>query len=96
MGTFAVKECQGASSCLVKEHQINCCGTMIWMGVAAGDEAAFDACEAAWRDHFPGCGCASEATKTEQPATAVPDITKVDVGCMNCTMESCVCMTFPK
>jgi len=96
LADWSIKACKGAGSCLVKEHQVNCCGTMVWMGVAGADEARFDACEALWRAHLPECGCAAEATKTEQPKEAVAIIADVDVGCMNCTMDSCVCMTFPK
>lgn len=81
---------------MVKEHQVNCCGTKVWMGVSASSAALFDDCETAWRAQLPECNCPSEATKTEQPQSVVADKDNVDVGCMNCTMNSCVCLTFPK
>jgi hypothetical protein len=90
-----LKICKG-SPCVIKQHELDCCGTIEWFGVAQGKEAAFDACEASWREHLGLCNCPAGIPKTEQPKTEVTDILQVEAQCMNCTMESCLCLTSPK
>ena len=40
--------------------------------VSGSRVSAFDACETAWEAHFPGCGCATGRTKTEDGKESGP------------------------
>ena len=83
-----------SDGCVIKEHQLDCCGSVRYVGISTESAAQFDACEALWRAHFPQCGCASSPPKIEQPSDGeVQDVSEVNVDCMNCTMDSCVCIT---
>ena len=62
--TFA-KACTTNSDCFVAQHQINCCGTKVAVGLAVSDKAAFEAAEAVCQSQYPGCGCAQFETMAE-------------------------------
>lgn len=63
------KSCTGDADCVVKVHQINCCGTQEAVGVAASGAADFDAKEAACDATYPQCGCATMGTTAEDGTT---------------------------
>jgi hypothetical protein len=92
----SLKACQGDSDCVIKQEQTDCCGTILYVGVAAGDAASFDVCEAAWLAHFPACGCFSGQTKTEDGKTTLPgaDASAPRVHCTDFTMNGGICMTY--
>jgi len=91
-----LKTCQSDTDCVIKQEQTDCCGTILYVGVNTASAADFDACEAAWVSHFPGCGCASNQTKTEDGKTAVlgTDAGAPKVHCIDFTMSGGVCMTY--
>ena len=91
-----LKTCQADADCVIKQEQTDCCGTILYVGVNTASAAEFDACEAAWVSHFPGCGCASNQTKTEDGKTAVlgMDAGAPKVHCTDFTMSGGVCMTY--
>ncbi len=92
----SLKMCQSDTDCTIKQEQIDCCGTILYVGVAIASTGAFDACEAAWVAHFPGCGCASGQTKTEDgKSTALgTDGGGPEVHCIDFTMSGGICMTY--
>lgn len=93
---WELKKCSGGGApCLIREHQVDCCGTIRYVGVSEAGLAKFEACEKDWRNSLPECDCASQQSQAEQPlgAQVGPDGAAVD--CTNCTMSSCVCMTSP-
>ena len=59
------KACVKATDCVVVMHQIDCCGTQIAIGVAAGEQTRFVAEEKTCAATYPMCGCATQTTKTE-------------------------------
>ncbi len=59
------KACVKATDCAVVMHQIDCCGTSIALGVAAGEKTRFVAEEKTCAATYPMCGCATQTTKTE-------------------------------
>lgn len=91
-----LKTCQSDSDCIIKDEQTDCCGTILYVGVASASAGTFDECEAAWVAHFPGCGCASNQTKTEDgKATALGmDAGAPRVHCIDFTMSGGICMTY--
>lgn len=89
---YAFKTCHGADECVVAAHQVNCCGTMQYVGVAKSEEAGFASCEQAWVESLPGCGCASSPTTAEDGQDAA-DPSQVIVECTNFTMSGGICMT---
>ena len=75
------KGCTVDGDCTVKSHQTDCCGTLHELGVSKSLSSAYDACESAWDQHFPACGCAAMATTTEDGKT-VSDPSMVAVHCL--------------
>jgi len=63
------KTCKADADCFVALHQVNCCGTMVALGLAVADKAAFDAAEKVCGGQYPGCGCASMGTMAEDGHT---------------------------
>jgi hypothetical protein len=92
----SLKACQSDGDCVIKQEQTDCCGTILYVGVSSASAARFDACEAAWVFHFPGCGCDSNKMTTEDGKMTSP---AVDGGgpavhCTDFTMSGGVCMTY--
>ena len=93
---YSLKTCQGDGDCVIKQEQTDCCGTILYVGVNQSSTSAFDTCEAAWVSHFPGCGCASGQTKTEDGKTTYPnaDATAPAIHCTDFTSNGGVCLTY--
>lgn len=60
-----LKTCQNDSQCAIEPEQVDCCGTILWVGINTASALEFEACQPSWLAHFPGCGCASNQTRTE-------------------------------
>jgi len=92
----SLKTCQSDGDCVIEREQTDCCGTILYVGVASTSAGTFDACEAAWVAHFPGCGCASNKTTTEDGKTTLlgADGGGPEVHCTDFTMSGGVCMTY--
>jgi hypothetical protein len=92
----SLKTCQSDTDCVIEQEQTDCCGTILYVGVRSASAGMFDACEAAWVAHFPGCGCDSNKTTTEDGKTTSPDVDGggPEVHCTDFTMSSGVCMTY--
>jgi hypothetical protein len=92
----SLKTCQSGSDCVIKQEQTDCCGTILYVGVSSASAGMFDACEAAWVAHFPGCGCDSNKTTTEDGKTTMLGVDGggPEVHCTDFTMSSGVCMTY--
>lgn len=67
--TFS-KACAGDGDCFAAYHQINCCGSLIALGLATSDKPAFEAAEKICGEQYPGCGCASQPTLAEDGYSA--------------------------
>lgn len=67
------KACKGDADCFVAQHQINCCGTKVAIGLAVVDKAAFAAAEAVCQSQYPGCGCAQFETMAEDGYSSFSD-----------------------
>jgi hypothetical protein len=92
----SLKTCQSDTDCVIRQEQTDCCGTILYVGVSSASAGMFDACEAAWVAHFPGCGCDSNKTTTEDGKTTSLGVDGggPDVHCTDFTMSSGVCMTY--
>jgi hypothetical protein len=92
----SLKACKSDAECVMKQEQIDCCGTILYVGIASSSASAFDACEAAWEAHFPGCGCDSGQTNTEDGKVTYPfgDAAAPKVHCTDFTLNGGVCMTY--
>ena len=75
------KGCGTIANCIIKLHQIDCCGSAIAIGINHGEFAAFDAAEAEWRNSCPKCGCPAMATLAENGKTGLN--ADVKVACDN-------------
>jgi hypothetical protein len=76
------KTCGGDSDCLVARHTLDCCGTEQYVGIAAALASAFAACETAWDNSLPDCGCMAGPTTAEDgvPVSGPGDVTVACVG----------------
>jgi hypothetical protein len=81
-----VKGCTNSDSCVIGYHQVDCCGTLIAIGINHSERDAFDAAEAAWEATCPACGCAAQPTKTEDGRTGT--MANITVTC-----DSGMCIT---
>jgi hypothetical protein len=92
----SLKACHGDSDCVIKPEQTDCCGTVLYVGIASASASRFDACEASWLAHFPACGCASAQTNTEDGKMSYSwmDASAPQVHCTNFTSAGGVCMTY--
>ena len=59
------KGCGTTANCIIKLHQIDCCGSMAAIGLNHGEFAAFDQSEQAWESSCPRCKCVAKATVAE-------------------------------
>jgi hypothetical protein len=59
------KSCKTSTECAIASHQINCCGTHVATGIAAGEKAAFDQAELTCESQFPDCDCAQFPTTAD-------------------------------
>jgi hypothetical protein len=92
----SLKACQSDTDCVIEREQTDCCGTILYVGVATASTAMFDTCEASWVAHFPGCGCSSGDTMTEDGKTTHPgaDGGAPQVHCADFTSNGGICLTY--
>jgi hypothetical protein len=92
----SLKTCQSDTDCVIEQEQTDCCGTILYAGVNLASVSKFGACEASWVAHFPGCGCASGQTKTEDGTVTHPgtDAGAPQVHCADFTSNGGICLTF--
>ncbi len=79
------KRCTAPADCVIVQHMVSCCGTMVAIGLAKTDINAFSAAEADCSAGYPGCGCASQPTAAEDGRTAVDGTIQVDCVDQRCT-----------
>jgi hypothetical protein len=91
----SLKACQSDSDCTIQQEQTDCCGTTLFVGVSMTSVTAFNACQSSWLMHFPGCGCASAATMTEDGKMSYTfrDSAAPVVQCMGADAGMGTCMT---
>ncbi|MBW2453075.1 MAG: hypothetical protein JRI68_01115 [Deltaproteobacteria bacterium] len=93
---WALNLCDNADTCTMVEHQIDCCGTIMFVGVTEDALADFEACEAAWRATLPLCDCPMGLPQVQQPyGQTVDSENDAGVSCTNWTMDSGLCLTEP-
>ena len=96
LSAYDLKTCTG-DTCVVVEHQTDCCGNTLLVGVESANLAKLQACETAWRATLPGCGCPAGPPTIEQPSgTTVTSKDAAKVTCGNWTSTSGICITEPK
>jgi hypothetical protein len=59
------KSCDSAQDCSLVQHQIDCCGTVLVMGLQSAEQPAFAALEQYCAAQFPLCGCAAQGMMLE-------------------------------
>jgi hypothetical protein len=94
--SYSLKGCQSDGDCSIQQEETDCCGTILYVGVNQSSVSEFKACESAWEAHFPGCGCASGQTKTEDGHLTYPghDAGAPAVHCTDFTNNGGVCLTY--
>ncbi len=79
------KKCVAATDCYVANHMINCCGTMVAIGLNAADtQGEFPYLEGKCEAAYPACGCASLPTAAEDGRTSADGTIMVE-----CTSGLC-------
>jgi hypothetical protein len=82
------KGCTVSAGCIVVEHQVDCCGSIVAVGINHASKDAFDADEKMWRASCPGCGCPA------RPTTAEDGKQVVDPGVVSATCTMGVCRSY--
>jgi len=92
----SLKTCQSDTDCVIEREQTDCCGTILYAGVDTASVMEFGTCETSWVAHFPGCGCSSGQTKTEDGMITRPgmDAGAPQVHCTDFTSSGGICLTF--
>jgi hypothetical protein len=94
-GTFPTFDngCSDTINCSIGLHQINCCGTLMAIGINHAFRDAFDKAEANWRTACPAaCGCVAGPTRAEDGK--VGSSQSVMVKCESSGPGSGRCTTF--
>jgi hypothetical protein len=79
------KSCDAATDCLIGLHQVDCCGSLVAIGIRASERDRFQADEARCVAMYPGCDCAGRPTLAEDGHTGTYDrlVVRCDGGrCM--------------
>jgi hypothetical protein len=92
----SLKACNSDLDCIIKREQTDCCGTVLYVGLASASASQFDSCEASWLAHFPACGCDSAQTNTEDGKMTYPwmDAGAPQVRCTDFTSAGGLCLTY--
>ena len=64
------RTCSAPADCVLRFHQVDCCGSQVALGVNQADSADFDAAEAVCQSQYPGCGCAAMPTVADDGTTS--------------------------
>ena len=99
----SLKTCLVDSDCTIFDHQTDCCGSLLEVGVSINRDSMFSRCEAGWIQHFPFCNCDPNARMTEDgkvfdgesgsPLPEVHCVSSMTVGC-GVPEAAHVCMTY--
>ena len=88
-----VKLCGSTTECAIRTRMVDCCGSIVAVGVRADKAAAFAACEAERQKGIPPCDCIPKPT-TAEDGKVLPDGGTASVLCSDRTGESGLCRTF--
>jgi hypothetical protein len=74
--------CGADENCVIGVHQVDCCGSLVALGMNHSERDAFDTFEAACRMTYPDCDCLSQPTRADDGTTGMGDAT---VACVSGT-----------
>ncbi len=77
------RSCTSAEDCVLVEHQTDCCGTVLIMGLPDSEQAAFDALEQYCAAQFPLCNCAPQGMKLEDGSVIEFGSSAASVACVD-------------
>lgn len=86
------RRCTADSDCLVRIHQIDCCGTTVAFGIHSSAASEQAASEAACQASYPRCGCPARPPTTDTGETFF-DSNTVMAACIPEGRES-MCRTY--
>jgi hypothetical protein len=86
------RSCVDETDCYVAVHQIDCCGTFIATGIAAGESARFDAAEMVCQAMYPRCRCLARPTMADDGTTS----TGVGEATLQCIDSICTTSFDPR
>jgi len=96
-GTFPTfdKACTDTPNCVIGLHQIDCCGTLVAIGLNHAFLDAFNKAEAEWRQACPSaCGCAPGPTRAEDGKVGPSQNVRVQCDSIGNGMRACT-TSFP-
>lgn len=79
------RSCGDANGCVTVLHKIDCCGSMVALGISKAEEARFNTAEATCDAMYPRCGCPPRPIVTDSQETAV-DRDSIQI---ECTKSAC-------
>jgi len=85
------RSCAHDNECVLVEHERDCCGSILWMGIPTRLEAAFDEAEAECRASYPECHC-DPTYAVEEPGYDV-DADDADIISASCGPANSGCLS---
>jgi hypothetical protein len=87
----SMKSCNVDNDCRAVAEQTDCCGSLLYVGVANFSSGLFTECEASWASQYPPCKCLGSA-KTEDGKPTEMNGSTASVHCV-ATSGGNTCMT---
>ncbi len=81
------KACETADDCAIGLHALDCCGSLIAIGIQIGDAQNFMEAEALCQSQYPLCDCVAKPTIAEDGASQTEGL-QVGVACNDMQCET--------
>jgi hypothetical protein len=79
------RTCTLPDNCVIGFHQVDCCGSLVAVGINHAQRDAFDAAEMTWDNTCPACGCAAQPTMAEDGKSCAMAMVTVSCDTGMCT-----------
>jgi hypothetical protein len=77
--------CTLPDNCVIGFHQVDCCGSLVAVGINHSQRDVFDAAEMTWDQTCPACGCAAQPTLAEDGKSCAMAMVTVSCDTGMCT-----------
>jgi hypothetical protein len=79
------KGCTATDNCVSAFHQVDCCGSLVAVGINHAQRDAFDTAEQAWEQTCAACGCAAQPTVADDGKSCAMSAVTVSCDTGTCT-----------
>lgn len=86
-GTFE-KGCSGDVACALVDHQTDCCGSILAMGINHSEQTRFASAEATCSAQYPMCDCMAQLKTEDGVSVPFDQKDQIAVKCVNSVCQS--------